>query len=728
MSKQFYLDKKVASGFILSLIVLVVLAFFFFQSMRRLMQTSRLLSHGLSVIGQVNQVEKAAIDIETSRRGYVITGDESFLDPFHKSRKDIEAHFAKLDSLTVLDTLQAARVDSLKQLIAKTDSFSTAVINLRSEGFEGARDLIIAGNGKKFTDSIRSLVKRMQDQEGRSFRAKNTITSSSLEQFMVSFVALAASIAVIIVTLFYAINRSYRRRNIIEHDLSQNLAEKQDLYDNAPCGYFSYDQNQAIVSMNRTMLSWLGYTDLATMTGKTVSAVVTTGWKSVAETPDTTGIADFDVELVRSDGTTFPAIVSIRKDGNELHRASVVENSERKRQQDQIRKMNQELEQKVKERTDELSKSVKIHKSIAATIPGSAVIVFDTESNYVLAEGELLISMGYDKTTLVGRNLTDVVPPDRLQLYRELLADACNGQSISREIVTMSGAQTMLKVAPLHDEHENIFGVLLVLIDISEIKAVQSRLEELNESLEAKVNERTTQLLKVNKDLEAFTYSVSHDLRAPLRAVNGYARILEEDYNSVLDSEGLRFLKLIAKNGIRMSHLIDDLLEFSRVGRKDLVKSDIDMTRLVNEVMKEQSEFEGERIIHVKTGSLANAHGDSNMLRQVWQNLISNALKYSQHRHETNIEIGCYDEGDFTCYYIKDNGAGFDMTYASKLFGVFQRLHKVEEFEGTGVGLAIIKTIVDKHGGRAWADATVNQGATFYFTLPKSAQPSGKSN
>jgi signal transduction histidine kinase len=236
--------------------------------------------------------------------------------------------------------------------------------------------------------------------------------------------------------------------------------------------------------------------------------------------------------------------------------------------------------------------------------------------------------------------------------------------------------------------------------------------------LERMVAARTAQLEAANKELESFSYSVSHDLRSPLRAIDGFARILTEDHGGKLDDEGRRLLEVVRDNSKKMGQLIDDLLSFSRLGRKALSTAVIDMKRLVEEVIKEQA-APGEGSPNVVLKTLPSAFGDAVLLKQAWTNLLDNAIKFSGKRERPVIEVSGHEDGAESVYCVKDNGAGFDMQYYDKLFGVFQRLHRTEEFAGTGVGLAIVQRIVSRHGGRVWAEGRVNEGATFYFSLPK---------
>ena len=233
-------------------------------------------------------------------------------------------------------------------------------------------------------------------------------------------------------------------------------------------------------------------------------------------------------------------------------------------------------------------------------------------------------------------------------------------------------------------------------------------------NLERQVADRTSELQKLNREMEAFTYSVSHDLRAPLRGIIGFTTILQEDYGSKLDDEGKRIAGVIKNNALKLGVLIDDLLNFSRLGRQPVVKTKFNTNAMVKDVIREMN---ANGKIEWVVRSMPDSTGDANTIRQVWINLISNAVKYSSKTDLPKIEIGFSSEEKEKAFYVKDNGAGFDSRFKNKLFKVFQRLHSANEFEGTGVGLAIVEKIISKHGGKVWAEGEINQGATFYFTL-----------
>lgn len=254
---------------------------------------------------------------------------------------------------------------------------------------------------------------------------------------------------------------------------------------------------------------------------------------------------------------------------------------------------------------------------------------------------------------------------------------------------------------------------------ITQIQFRDRALQKSHDELEQRVRERTAELELSNKDLEAFSFSASHDLRAPLRAVTGFTQILQEDQETKLGEAGRRAMDVILKNTKKMGELIDDLLAFSRLGKQELRMVPVNMTTLTKSVLEEIKVQNPDRTVDVTIQSLPDAKGDPSLLKQVLTNLLSNSFKYSRLVANPKIEIASYSDKGETIYFVKDNGAGFDMKYKHKLFGVFQRLHGQKEFEGNGVGLAIVQRIIQRHGGRVWGEGKVNEGATFYFTLSR---------
>src|SRR5215510_7378511 len=271
----------------------------------------------------------------------------------------------------------------------------------------------------------------------------------------------------------------------------------------------------------------------------------------------------------------------------------------------------------------------------------------------------------------------------------------------------------------VRDEQERPVAVLATNNDITERKRTEGAIRQLN----AELAKRTTELEATNKELEAFAYSISHDLRAPLRHMVGYTELLQKNASAILDEKSQRYMMMILDSAKRMGHLIDDLLAFSRIGRAQTQMTMVSLAQLVKEALSDAQQETDGRDIAWSIGALPDVYGDRSMLLLVLVNLIANAIKFTRIRQQAEIEIGCTDgKDDEVVVFIRDNGVGFEMKYVNKLFGVFQRLHRAEEFEGTGIGLATVQRIIHRHGGRVWAEGLVDRGANFYFTEPQSSE------
>lgn len=417
-----------------------------------------------------------------------------------------------------------------------------------------------------------------------------------------------------------------------------------------------------------------------------------------------------------------------RAGGDEIRDVSVAFNEmlQQIQQRDtELRHNHDELEQRVCDRTAQLTAAEARFRRLVESAPDGIVIVNEA-GEIQLANRQAEALFGYTTTELQGQSV-DLLLPERFRnRHRGHRADynaapRPRPMGVGLELFgrRKDGTEFPVEIS-LSPITNHAAEVMAIVRDTSTRKRAEAEINALHRA----VAERASQLESANRELEAFTYSVSHDLRAPLRAIDGFSRLLLDHHAAALPAEGQRYLGIVRDNTLQMGQLIDDLLAFSRLGRTALTKQEVNVTEIVHDCLRDLAADREGRHVSIEVASLPPAHADPALLRQVIINLLSNALKFTRQREQAVIEIGSHQLGNETVYFVHDNGVGFDMQYADKLFGVFQRLHRAEDFPGTGVGLAIVQRIIYRHGGRIWTDAVPDKGATFFFTLAPPAASS----
>lgn len=566
-----YFLRIILVGFVTTIAIISWLGITSYRNNKLSDSAARWVIHANNVKYHSEEVLALALDLEAGQRGFALTGMEEFLEPTYNASKQLPEHTKTLRALTRDNPAQQERLIKLEQLLEDKIAFTMdAIAKRHNQNTQGAIDLVSTLNGKRLTDEIREVIRLVQNEENRLLDRRTVTIEKRVNRFNAYFLGMVLTIGVILALLFYFIYVNLKARTEAESSLRLASERIQDVYNNAPCGYHSLDEQGTIVEMNNTWLEWLRYSRDEIVNRMSFEQLLHPDFvqkfkTTFARFKEKGVIRDEEFVVVRKDGTSFPVLV------NEI---------------------------------------------------------------------------------------------------------------------------------AIFDEHKHFLKSRSTVMDYTEQKKALERIEQLNH------------------DLESFSYSVSHDLRAPLRSIDGYTQILLEDYASRLDDEGRRVLQVVVNNARRMARLIDDLLDFSRIGRKEIERSLIETEPLVKSVISELVALEQGRQLDIRVGKLENCYGDPNLLRQVWMNLISNALKYTRNKDVAVIEITSQRKPEEVVFNVRDNGTGFDMQYANKLFGVFQRLHRQKDFEGTGVGLAIVHRIVTRHGGSVSGVGEPGVGATFSFTLP----------
>jgi PAS domain S-box-containing protein len=710
------LDRKTTIGFAISIAILITVTGVSWNSTHQLQQAAAWVSHTHQVLRAMVDLRARAATLESSQRNYLLLGDEHLLAKGEEAKTDIRQSLEELRRLTADDPRPQKNIDELEALIGRRMELGEQAILLRrQQGLPAVQDLLAHGTDQALSTDIERVFGTLRNEENELLASLEKQSEAvSTTTFLLLPLGVFLSLSILSLALFY-LNSGVGEQRRAEEKLRASLREITDLQNaldehalvamTDPQGKITYANDKFCAISKYSRQELLGQDHRIVNSGYHGKAFFQDLWTTIAQGKVWHG----EMRNRAKDGSFYWVDATIVPFLNEEGRpreyvAIRTDITERKLAEEAMARM-------------------------AAIVDSSndAIVGKDLNSIVTTWNSGAEKIFGYTAREMIGQSITRLLPPDRQQEELQIIDRVRNGESV-QSFDTLRLAKdgrlidVSVTVSPIRDKSGKIVGASKVARDVSQKRAAEEEIRQLNTTLEQRVAERTAELEAANKELEAFSYSVSHDLRAPLRAVDGFSQAVMEDYGPQLPEEGRHDLQRIRHGAQRMGALIDDLLAFSRLSRTPMNKQEINTGKQVHDVLEGLTAQLNGRKVDLHLADLPACNGSPAMLEQVWTNLLSNAFKYTRQRNPARIEVGCQNtEADEKVYFVRDNGAGFDMRYANKLFGVFQRLHRAEEFEGTGVGLAIVQRIIQRHGGRIWAEAEPDRGATFYFTLNEKA-------
>ncbi|MGH7992570.1 MAG: sensor histidine kinase [Limisphaerales bacterium] len=698
-------ENKILAGFVASVAALMVIGWLAYRTTSQFIMTDRLVAHTHAVIATLESGLAILTDTEARQRAFLLTGDDQFLKDSQAAQAQINEWIGKVRKLTADNPEQQQRLARLESVIAQRMTILNSRIKLRQEGGLQAvsSDVTTLRQGRDLMDQVWRDIAQMRDTENSLLSQRQQMARTGAENSLLVIVIGSVLACAIGLTAVLLIHRDLKLREQTEKSLRQSEKRLRLMIESVKdYAIIMLDPTGRVVSWNVGAQRIKGY-GTQEIIGKHFSCfypeeAVRSGFPEKALAEAAKGRFENEGWRVHKDGSQFWADVVITAihgpEGQLLGFVKVTRDlTEHKRAE-------QALEER--DRFFDLSRD--------------AICIATFDGYFKTLNPAWERTLGFNREELMAKPFIEFIHPDDVPASQVEVDKLTSG----RETVNFEN-RYLCKDGSWRWFAWNARAALPQQLiyaagrDITERKLAQEQITQLHADLQT----RATQLEAANKELEAFSYSVSHDLRAPLRHIDGFVKLLHKQAGEKLDERGKRYLDIIADSARQMGMLIDDLLIFSRMSRTELRQAKVSSDSLVHEAIGGlQTEING-RQIHWKIAPLPEVEADPAMLRQVWVNLIANAVKYSRPRNPAEIEIGCNPDNGELVFFVRDNGVGFDMQYAHKLFGVFQRLHRAEEFEGTGIGLANVRRIVHRHGGRTWAEGKLDGGATFFFSLPK---------
>jgi PAS domain S-box-containing protein len=685
-------ERQALAGFAAGLAVLGSLLYVAYRSTSALVEEGRLISRANEVLAAIEEIRAGILETAGDSRGYVLTGSERFLVQFEAAEAAIDGKLRRLGRLRDGSPRQGRRVQTLRTQSDENVSWHRHVIETRRrDGMDAALRLVATGKGESLMAGIRSTLAETASEEHERLAARVRQSEAGGRRALVTLGLLGAGSLAVLAAAHAAMRRSLRVRSLAEAETRRSLEQVRDLCDHAPCGYHSLDADGLIVDMNATELRWLGY-DRDELIGKrTYRDLLAPGsLRSFDEHfprfKERGWVRDLELDLLRKDETVLPVLVSATATKDASGRF--------------LRSRSTVFDRTDREAADE-------ERDRFFTLSLDLLCIADFDGRFRRLSPAWERTLGWTAEELMARPFISFVHPDD----RERTADAMKGLVAGLPVFNFENRYQCRDGSYRWLQWSSIpaLGPRLIYAnarDVTEKRRADEDVRRARDAAEAAVRE-----------LDAFSYSVSHDLRAPLRSVDGFSQALLEDCADRLDEQGREHLRRIRTAAVRMGRLIDDLLNLSRVSRQQLGRETVDLSALARGIAEELRKSGPDRkaVFEIQEGALAE--GDPGLLKVALENLLGNAWRFTSRKPGARIEFGTAQLDGGPAYFVRDDGAGFDMAYADKLFGAFQRLHSGREFEGTGIGLATVARIIRRHGGDVWAEGAVDRGATFYFTL-----------
>ena len=699
IGKGLSLERRIQIGFGIAVAIIVAVGAAALRSTEATVDSARWVAHTLEVRAELEAGFAELIEAETGVRGYVITGDTSYLAPYHSARTNLSSRLAGLRAQTADNPAQQRRLDSLEALVAtRLERFQWTIDTRRTGGLAAAGRAVIGGRGQELMRLVHGVVTRMEDDEAqllaqRSAALQARVRLARLTAWTGVLVALAlAGLASVLV------GRGMAGRRVAEERLRLLVGSVRDyaIYMVDPAGYVGSWNAGAERIKGYAPAEILGRHFARFFTPEDVAA-----GRPAAVLRAAAAEERYEEEnwRVRKDGSRFWAdvvITALRDDsGKLLGFAKVTRDlTERKRAEQAVRASEERFR-------------------ILAVTANDAILSADRHGNITYFNPGAERMFGFASDEVIGRSLTALMPERFRDAHRTGLARyvATGEARVIGKTLELAGRRK--------DETEFPLELSLATWTQGAEVAFTAIIRDITARKEAEDTLRryASQLEVANQELEAFSYSVSHDLRAPLRSLDGFSQALLDDYRDRLDDTGRDFLQRVRAASQRMGTLIDDLLSLSRVTRGEVQVEEVDLSALAAAAAADLKKSDPARAVTFAIAPDLVVRADAGLMRIVLQNLLGNAWKFTGKRSSARVEVGSMAHDGRRAFFVRDDGAGFDMAYAAKLFGAFQRLHAAAEFPGSGIGLATVQRIIHRHGGQVWAEGAPDRGATFYFTL-----------